>query len=85
VPRAPTQRGELAQRAAGIVTHVLAKPRATAPGQAQIEPNGQTPAGQPQGDEPPAPWPPPPAAWEPAGTGRWKPPAPAGAGDTPAS
>ena len=83
IPRAPTQRGEIAQRAAGVVTKVLAKPRPAAV-PAQVDQKEPVPAGAPQADEPPATWPPPPAAWEPAGTGRWKPPAPAQAGDTPA-
>ena len=83
VPRAPTLRGEMAQRAAGVVTQVLAKP-GVAPVLSPVDHIEQVPAGTAQGDEPSATWPPPPAAWEPAGGGRWKPPAPAQAGDTPA-
>jgi hypothetical protein len=65
------------------VTQVLAKPRAT-PIQPPPEEKAPVPAAAAQGDEPSTTWPPPPAAWEPTGTGRWKPPAPAQAGDTPA-
>jgi len=68
VPRAPTHRGEAAQRAAGIVPQVLARPKAPAPapvpapdpaagGPPHQVPDATAPEGQP--------WPPPPAVWEP--------------------
>src|SRR5580704_5869602 len=59
VPRAPTYRGELAQRAAGVVPQILARPKVVAPA--------------PDGPPTPSPtpvvaWPPPPGVWE-AGPG----------------
>jgi hypothetical protein len=70
VPRAPTRRGELAQREAGIVPQILARPKPPAPS------NPPPTAGPPAPYEPVAPpsptpgpgvqsWPPPPAVWEP--------------------
>lgn len=81
VPRAPTQRGEIAQREAGITTRVLAPPKAKP---AWTPPHPPPPA-PPSGDAPAPPvppenWPPPPAQWEPAGQGRWVPPPPPGPG-----
>ena len=67
VPRAPTHRGEAAQRAAGIVPQVLARPKAPSPAPAPapvplVAPPDQVPdATAPEGQV----WPPPPAVWEP--------------------
>jgi Interferon-induced transmembrane protein len=76
VPRAPTERGELAQRAAGIVPQILARPKpAPVPVPEPVPPAAvEGPASAPPapvGEARPAPgsgipaWPPPPAQWEP--------------------
>lgn len=85
MPRAPTQRGELAQKAAGIVADVLARPQ---PKAAWTPPHAPPPAPPRSSGEPSAPenWPPPPAQWEPAGPGRWAtPPPPGPAGSQPSA
>lgn len=70
VPRAPTRRGELAQREAGIVPQILARPKApptSHPAPTSGPPVPYAPVAPPS----PAPvpgvqaWPPPPAVWEP--------------------
>jgi hypothetical protein len=67
VLRAPTRRGEAAQRAAGIVPQVLAKPKA-APAPAPSPAGVTAPAGPPE----------PVQGWTaPAATGGWMPPDPA--------
>ncbi len=76
VPRAPTERGELAQRAAGIVPQILVRPKPVpapvAPAAAD-RPSSSSPA--PAGEPSSAPgsgaqvWPPPPAQWEPGPAG----------------
>lgn len=66
VPRAPTYRGELAQRAAGVVPQILARPKVAAP----VPPPTERPAPlAPDGPPTPSPtpavaWPPPPGTWE---------------------
>jgi len=79
VPRAPTLRGEIAQRAAGVTPQVLARPK---PRPAWTPPHPPPPAPPSSGGNPapvpPENWPPPPAQWEPAGPGRWAPPPPPG-------
>jgi Interferon-induced transmembrane protein len=67
VPRAPTYRGELAQRAAGIVAQVLAHPKVVAP--VPPPPADFLPPAPPDGPPTPSPnptvaWPPPPGVWE---------------------
>src|ERR1700722_13028108 len=71
VPRAPTYRGELAQRAAGVVPQILGRPQVVAP----VPPPPPAHLLPPAPDGPPTPsptpavaWPPPPAVWE-AGPG----------------
>jgi hypothetical protein len=69
VPRAPTHRGERAQRAAGIVPQILARPKPPAAPPAEVPaPSGfdaahhlPPPPGAGEGQV----WPPPPAVWEP--------------------
>jgi hypothetical protein len=74
VPRAPTYRGELAQRAAGIVPQILARPKPPAPAAGPttrlpgdlVAPSPEPVAAQPPASAPEAQaWPPPPAVWEP--------------------
>ena len=74
--RAPTNRGEQAQRAAGVVAESLPKaPPRPRPAPPTIAPALPRPETQPGGGPPPAPsWPPPPAQWEPHGARAWPPP-----------
>ncbi len=73
VPRAPTHRGERAQRAAGIVPQVLARPKKPAPAPAPGPDSSGVAGPQPRPPDHTAPegqaWPPPPAVWEPGPSG----------------
>lgn len=86
VPRAPTHRGELAQRAAGIVPQVLARPKAPPAPPTATAPDAAPPTGvsgptQPAPPHPPAGYPTPtappmptPAAPPASGPAAWPPP-----------
>jgi hypothetical protein len=65
IPRAPTRRGELAQKAAGIVPQILARPKPRPEVAPQPPPpSPPAPGGPPSGWTAPGPWAPP-APWTP--------------------